>query len=40
MYQEVLSSDPTNTTAISGVADTYLVLGNEEEASKWFELLN
>lgn len=40
LYQEVLSIDSTNTTAISGLADTYLVLGNEEEASKWFELLN
>jgi len=40
LYQEVLSVDTSNTTAISGLADTYLVLGNEEEASKWFELLN
>lgn len=40
LYQEVLSVDATNSTAISGLADTYLVLGNEEEASKWFELLN
>jgi tetratricopeptide (TPR) repeat protein len=40
MYQEVLSVDNSNITAISGLADTYLVLGNEEEASRWFELLN
>lgn len=40
LYQEILSVDSTNTTAIAGLADTYLVLGNEEEASKWFELLN
>lgn len=40
LYQEVLSIDATNTTAISGLADTFLVLGNEDEASKWFELLN
>ncbi len=40
LYQEILSVDNTNTSAISGLADTYLVLGKEEEAAKWFELLN
>lgn len=40
LYQAVLAIDSTNSMAISGIADTYLVLGNESEASKWFELIN
>lgn len=39
IYSELLSSDPDNTTAIAGIADTYLLTGNEAEASMWYERL-
>lgn len=40
MYQQVLDVDPTNPSAISGIADTYLIMGNEDEAAKWYELMD
>ena len=39
-YKEVLEIDPTNPSAISGIADIYLLIDNETEASKWYELLD
>ncbi|HAC15476.1 MAG TPA: hypothetical protein DCE78_05960 [Bacteroidetes bacterium] len=40
LYKEVLEIDPTNPSAISGIADIYLLIDNESEASKWYELLD
>jgi tetratricopeptide (TPR) repeat protein len=40
LYQNVLAVDFNNHTAIAGLADTYLIMGNQDEAAKWFELLN
>jgi tetratricopeptide (TPR) repeat protein len=40
LYQKVLAVDSNNHTAIAGLADTYLIMGNQDEAAKWFELLN
>lgn len=37
MYQQVLDVDPSNPSAISGIADTYLIMGNEDEAARWYE---
>lgn len=39
-YKEVLEIDPTNPSAISGIADIYLLIDNETEASKWYKLLD
>ena len=40
LYKEVLEVDPTNPSAISGIADIYLLIDNESEASRWYELLD
>ncbi len=36
-YQDVLNSDPNNTSSVAGIASIYFNMGNFEEAKKWYK---